>query len=100
MAGLDHHSVDEQEPDDPQTARRNAHYGMMLFVIYLAVYSGFVLLNAFRPDLMERTPLAGVNLAVIYGLGLIIGAFVLSLIYGWLCRAPVAGDDWRPGGAR
>ena len=99
MPGLDHRPPDEREHDDPQTAQRNAHLGMMLFVVYLSIYCGFVLLNAFRLDLMDATPFAGVNLAVLYGLGLILGAFVVSLIYGWLCRTPSSKDKQRPGGA-
>ena len=42
----------------------------------------FVLMNAFVPEMMEQTPVAGVNLAVLFGFGLIIVAFVLSMIYG------------------
>jgi uncharacterized membrane protein (DUF485 family) len=66
--------------------QRNARYGFWLFLVYLALYAGFVLLAAFSPQTMERTPLAGVNLAIWYGFGLIIAALVLALIYGWLCR--------------
>ena len=66
----------------------NARLGMKLFVIYLILYSGFVLINAFAPETMERTPFAGINLAILYGFGLIIGALILSLIYGFMC-----GDD-------
>jgi uncharacterized membrane protein (DUF485 family) len=66
---------------------RSARYGLALFALYLALYGGFVLLNAFAPTLMEATPLAGVNLAVVYGLGLIVAAFALALLYAWLCRA-------------
>ena len=32
---------------------------------------------------MEATPIAGVNVAILYGFGLIISAFVLALIYGF-----------------
>ena len=39
---------------------------------------------------MEWTPVAGINLAILYGFGLIVAALVLALLYGWLCRA---GDD-------
>ena len=53
-----------------------------LFLLYVLLYSGFVLLNTFAPDTMERTPIAGVNLAISYGFGLILAAFVLSLVYG------------------
>ena len=55
----------------------------ILFGIYLLLYGGFVFLNAFSPETMERTPLAGVNLAIWYGFGLILAAFVLAMIYGW-----------------
>lgn len=64
---------------------RNSRIGMVLFLIYLALYGGFVLLNAFSPELMERAPLAGINLAILYGFGLIIAAFVMALLYGFLC---------------
>ena len=66
--------------------KRNARYGLWLFAIYLAFYGGFVLLAAFAPRAMERLPLAGVNLAIWYGFGLIVLALVLALFYGWLCR--------------
>ena len=98
MPGLDYRSAHDREPDDPRTASRNAYYGLVLFAIYLAVYGGFVWLNAFRPDLMERTPFAGINLAILYGFGLIGGAFVTSLIYGWLCHLPAPPETKRPGG--
>lgn len=65
----------------------NARLGMLLFVIYLAQYVGFVFLNAFAAQTMEWTPIAGVNLAILYGFGLIISAFVMAGIYGLLCRS-------------
>ncbi len=64
-------------------ATRDGKLGLVLFLIYLALYGGFVLLNAFSPETMEKTPLAGVNLAIWYGFGLIAAALVLALIYGW-----------------
>ena len=57
--------------------------GLFLFAVYLVLYGGFVLLAAFSPETMEATPLAGVNLAIWYGFGLIVAAIVLALIYGW-----------------
>jgi uncharacterized membrane protein (DUF485 family) len=76
---------------------RNSRIGLALFIVYSLFYSGFVLLAAFSPDTMELTPLAGVNLAIWYGFGLIIAAIVLALIYGWACRANAAtGTDDRP----
>ncbi len=65
---------------------RNAAIGLTLFFIYSLIYGGFVLISAFSPAVMEWTPIAGVNLAIWYGFGLIIIALALSLVYGWLCR--------------
>lgn len=72
---------------------RNARYGLILFTIYLLFYGGFVLLNAFAPAIMEKQPFAGINLAILYGFGLIIVALVLSLIYGWICSLPYNRED-------
>ena len=66
--------------------KRNSRIGLVLFGIYLVLYGGFVLLNAFSPETMEKTPMAGVNLAILYGCGLIIAARALALLYGWLCK--------------
>ena len=79
------------------TVARNARVGLWLFAVYLLLYGGFMALNAFYPRRMAMPVLAGVNLAVTYGLGLIVGAFVLALVYMFLVRAR-AGDaaDRRP----
>jgi uncharacterized membrane protein (DUF485 family) len=72
---------------------RHSRLGLFLFFVYLALYGGFVLLAAFSPATLERTPLAGVNLAVWYGFTLIVAALVLALVYGWLSRGAAPGDD-------
>jgi uncharacterized membrane protein (DUF485 family) len=64
----------------------NARLGLVLFFIYLIFYAAFVYLSAFRGDLMAQPALAGVNLAVVYGFALIFGAFVLAMVYMFLCR--------------
>ena len=69
---------------------RNARIGLILFAVYLAMYGGFVFLSAFQPNVMDYT-MGGVNLAILYGFGLIIAAFLLALLYGWICRA--ASED-------
>jgi len=72
---------------------RNARLGLVLFTVYLLLYGGFVMLNAFRPQIMETTPLAGINLAIWYGFGLIAAALILALAYGWLCRPSAGRED-------
>lgn len=95
MPGFEPPITHDAEKEDAGTAARNSQYGLQLFAVYFAVYAGFVILNAFRPDLMERTPVAGINVAILYGFGLICGALLLSLIYGWLCKMPVSSEkNW------
>ncbi len=67
-------------------AARNSRYGMVLFLIYLFIYGGFVAISAFWPEVMAREALFGVNLAVTYGFTLIATAMFLALVYTWLCR--------------
>ncbi len=90
------------EPDSAIAAShitRNARYGIVLFLIYLAFYAGFVGLNAFAPERMKAPVpwLGGVNFAIAFGMGLIILALILAAIYLLLCRgsveAPGEGEE-------
>ena len=89
-----HHDPAPAEEFDFATSQRNARYGIVLFAAYLAFYAAFVLLNAFRPQTMDLV-LAGVNLAIWYGLGLIVAAIFLAFVYVWIVRAPVAQRERR-----
>lgn len=87
MGVLDHGGSREDKPEQhPSITSRNSRYGRMLFLVYLLIYGAFVLTNAFAPELMDRTPVLGVSLSIIAGFGLIVAAFLLALVYGWLCR--------------
>ena len=72
-------------PDEPDDGSSNTSLGLTLFWIYTAVYFGFTVVSAFRPDWMAKT-IGGVNLAVWSGFGLIIGAIAMAALYLWLCR--------------
>ena len=71
--------------DHPDTSARNARSGLALFFVYLLFYGAFMGLAAFAPDVMARPAVAGVNVAIVYGLGLIGGALVVAAIYMWFC---------------
>jgi len=64
----------------------NAKLGLGLFGVYLLLYVGFMGIAAFKYELFASTPLGGVNLAVLYGMGLIVAALVLALLYMVLCK--------------
>lgn len=80
--------------DHPEVSAANARAGLVLFFVYLAFYAGFMALAAFAPQAMARPALAGVNLAITYGMGLILGAFVVAAIYMVMCgrNARVLGE--------
>jgi uncharacterized membrane protein (DUF485 family) len=86
MPGFDHHAAAPAEDAPEPTSARSTQFGWFLFVGYALLYAGFMYLNAFRPDVMQKSPLGGINLAVLYGLGLIVVAFLLAIFYDWLCR--------------
>jgi len=71
--------------DNAAVSAANARAGLVLFFVYLAFYAGFMGLATFAPSAMARPVLAGVNLAITYGMGLIAGALVVAAIYMWLC---------------
>ncbi len=73
--------------------RGTSKLGMVLFSIYLVLYIGFVLLNAFYAESMELKPIAGVNLAILYGFGLIIAALILALTYGFFSKTDESTTD-------
>lgn len=93
MADLHHDSLPSDDAHDFAAERHNAQLGMVLFAAYLVVYGAYVLVNAFWASLMDQVAFAGLNVAVISGLGLIVGAFALALVYMSLCRS---GKDDRP----
>ena len=58
--------------------------GIWMFILYTLIYAGFIAINTVKPTLMEVN-FGGLNLAMIYGMGLIIFAFLLALVYNSLC---------------
>jgi uncharacterized membrane protein (DUF485 family) len=87
MAGLHHVPVPE-EPRDPAAERHNARLGLALFAFYLIAYGAYVAVNAFWPAVMDAVPVGGLNVAVLWGMALIVGAFALALVYAALCHTP------------
>ena len=86
MAGLDFKAPVAREQEDAAVVAHNTRMGVILFIVYVVFYGGFMALSAFSPDTMSRPFLAGVNLAVVYGFALIVAALVLALIYMKVCR--------------
>ena len=60
---------------DPAFAYKR-RLGVILFFIYAAVYAAFVIINIADASLMEAILFGGLNIAVVYGFGLIILALI------------------------
>jgi uncharacterized membrane protein (DUF485 family) len=81
-------SEESAHPDHhEQITSHNARVGLILFFLYVLLYTGFVFLNAFAPQKMKEPVLMGVNLAIVYGTGLIVAALALAVVYMFLCRS-------------
>lgn len=80
-----HEPAARQGPDPASDYK--ARLGVFMFLIYCVIYAGFVAVNLLAPAAMEATVLLGMNLAVVYGMGLIVLALVLALIYNGFCQA-------------
>ena len=92
MAGSIEKAPGAREQEDAGVVAHNTRMGVILFVVYVAFYGGFMALSAFWPEVMSQPFLGGVNLAVVYGFALIVAALVLALIYMKVCRKSKQGD--------
>ena len=85
--------------EDAGVVATNARYGLGLFAVYVIFYAAFVALSAFAPGVMAKM-FGGVNLAIVYGFGLIVLAFVLAVIYMLMCGDSSRGDPRGRGSGR
>jgi uncharacterized membrane protein (DUF485 family) len=74
--------------DHATSELRKSNIGVRMTILYAIIYSGFVILNVFFPALMGGEAIFGLNLAIAYGLALILIAIVFAIIYNALVRIP------------
>jgi uncharacterized membrane protein (DUF485 family) len=68
-----------------QAADYKKRLGLIMLAVYTAIYLAFILINVIDPMVMGTIVVGGLNLAIIYGFGLIVVALVLALAYNWAC---------------
>jgi uncharacterized membrane protein (DUF485 family) len=78
-----HEPAAQSGPDHAQGFK--SRLGVRMFLVYALVYAGFVAVNVISPLSMEKIVFLGMNLAVVYGFGLIVLALILALIYNRAC---------------
>jgi uncharacterized membrane protein (DUF485 family) len=83
---MDFKAPEAREKEDAAVVAHNTRMGVILFVVYVLFYGGFMALSAFWPEVMSAPILRGANVAVVYGFALIGAAVVLALVYMRVCR--------------
>jgi uncharacterized membrane protein (DUF485 family) len=71
--------------DEDHALKKKARLGIIFFFIYLFFYGGFVAIGVINYEILQRNLIAGINTALVYGIGLILFAVVLGIIYNTLC---------------
>jgi uncharacterized membrane protein (DUF485 family) len=90
MAKIEDHAVAHVETETDATIAKNARNAIYLFFVYVAFYGTFMLLSALEPEVMAMRPFGGLNLALIFGMFLIVLALVLALVYMRMCKSSAA----------
>jgi uncharacterized membrane protein (DUF485 family) len=70
--------------EDEKASRSKAKIGLWMFAGYTIVYSIFIVINVVNPNLMGLN-MGMLNLAIVFGFGLIFLALILALIYNAVC---------------
>jgi uncharacterized membrane protein (DUF485 family) len=66
-------------------SKQKTRLGLILFLFYAIIYASFVIIGLSYTHLLSIKVIAGLNLAVVYGMGLIILAIVMGFIYNLVC---------------
>lgn len=85
MSAPEHPANDPDGGEHHSIINFNARLGLALFGVYFVIYAVFVVLCTFFLDAAGKE-LLGMNLAVWYGFGLILMAFILAAIYLYFCK--------------
>jgi uncharacterized membrane protein (DUF485 family) len=64
---------------------KKTRLGVVFFWIYLLIYVGFVVIGTLMPDALGGRVFSDLNLAVVYGMSLIILAAIMGLFYNYVC---------------
>ena len=69
---------------DDRSSPYKTRLGVIMFLVYAAVYASFIGINVFAPAWM-RADVGSLNVAIVFGFGLIVLAVVLAFVYNHLC---------------
>lgn len=73
------------ELGEDRASKKKSKLGIILFLFYASLYVIFIAIGLFKTDLMGVKVIFGLNLAVSYGIGLILLAIVMGMVYSFVC---------------
>jgi len=73
------------KPAVDKASGKKARLGIWFFFIYFFLYAGFVAIGVLNYELLGQNVLGGINLAIFYGMGLIVFAILLGILYNHFC---------------
>jgi uncharacterized membrane protein (DUF485 family) len=79
---LDHGPATEWKTEKAEGFK--SRLGIIMFAIYVPIYLVFILISVLSPKTMG-VDIGSLNLAIVFGFGLIILAIVQALIYNYIC---------------
>jgi hypothetical protein len=76
----------EKKPDEiiavPEEDKKTFHRGVLLFVIYIVVYTLFTIAGTVRKEIL-MIRVWGMNLGIVGGMSIIAGAILIAVYYNW-----------------
>jgi len=81
------HERNTVETEDEATIARRTRIGLRLLFVYATAYAVFIGLCAFASKTLASWSPWGIPVSIWYGMGLMVGAMLMALLYGRLCRA-------------
>jgi len=61
-----------------------ARLGIIMFAAYTPVYLAFILISVISPSFMSKS-VGSLNVAIVYGFGIIIVAIIQAVVYNAVC---------------
>lgn len=80
---MHHEPVVELGADYAQ--KKKSKLGLWFFFLYFLFYAGFVIIGVFNYELLAKEVIGGVNIALLYGIGLIVFAVLSGILYNYFC---------------
>lgn len=79
------HQNSKPDPQADLASSKKAKLGILFFFIYFIFYAGFVAIGVLNYELLAREVFWEINLAIFYGMALILFAVLLGILYNFLC---------------